>query len=119
MANHLALEEISKEYPLADSKFKTNLLAIAFRYKEQEKAERHHGDIDKAMSIQNALYLVLKKYIGTLEVTDDHDYLNHIIKSVKNAQHEFSQVCYASPAADAVFKSYLMLAVLELASLHQ
>lgn len=117
MTDSITLIELEKEYPLPDSFLKSSLLALLETAKLQQAELARGKRADDAMAIDNALYLVLKKYIPRVRVTEDKaEYLNSLLSAVRSAKYEFSQVCYDNTYADNVMSSFRLLLVTELAS---
>ncbi len=114
----LSLDKVEELYPLPDSFIKLSLLTLAqsAQLRQTELTQDKRGD--DAMAIDNALYLVLKKYIPQVSVSEDKSaYVSELLSAVSRAKFEFSQVCYDNTFADEVLSSFRLLLVAEMASL--
>lgn len=107
MNKDVTLQQIISDYPIPETEYSDRLwqLALAARIKQQG-LERDNLP-EQAMAINNALYLILVKYIPKVEVTADKQaYLEGLFSAVKSAKYEFSQVCYASMEASDVIQTF-------------
>lgn len=120
MKDSITIETIVADYPLPDSDFREDLWALAYqaRQKQADLEKKRLGD--DAMAINNALYLVVSKYIPNEKVTEDKKaYLSQLVSAVKSAKYEFSEVCYYNDYASNVmqsFSNYLMGELLSLSN---
>lgn len=117
MNSELTLDSVIKAYPLPETVFSQDLWKLALSARHQQSLLEREGNSEEGMAINNALYLLLSKYIPKAEISSDSTiYLKNLLSAIKQARYEFSEVCYASDHASDVFHAFNALVISELAS---
>lgn len=116
MNSELTLDSVIKAYPLPETAFSQDLWKLALSARHQQTLLEREGNADEGMAINNALYLLLSKYIPKAEISSDSTvYLKNLLSAIKQARYEFSEVCYASDYASDVFQAFYAFVLSELA----
>ena len=116
MNSELTLDSVIKAYPLPETGFSQDLWQLALSARHQQTLLEREGNADEGMAINNALYLLLSKYIPKAEISSDSTvYLKNLLSAIKQARYEFSEVCYASDYASDVFQAFYAFVLSELA----
>ena len=116
MNSELTLDSVIKAYPLPETVFSQDLWKLALSARHQQTQLEREGNADEGMAINNALYLLLSKYIPKAEISSDPTvYLKNLLSAIKQARYEFSEVCYASDYASDVFQAFYAFVLSELA----
>lgn len=107
MAKSISIAKIMEEYPLPDSEYTAELWALALSARERQESLEKEKNFDDAMAINNALYLILQKYIPKIKTSENpKDYLKELLGAVSSAKYEYSQVCHDSDWASDVMQSF-------------
>ena len=116
MNSELTLDSVIKAYPLPETVFSQDLWKLALSARHKQTQLEREGNADEGMAINNALYLLLSKYIPKAEISSDSTvYLKNLLSAIKQARYEFSEVCYASDYASDVFQAFYTFVLSELA----
>lgn len=116
MNSELTLDSVIKAYPLPETVFSQDFWKLALSARHQQTQLEREGNADEGMAINNALYLLLSKYIPKAEISSDSAvYLRNVLSAIKQARYEFSEVCYASDYASDVFQAFYAFVLSELA----
>ena len=116
MNSELTLDSVIKAYPLPATPFSLDLWKLALSARHKQTQLEREGNADEGMAINNALYLLLSKYIPKAEISSDSTvYLKNLLSAIKQARYEFSEVCYASDYASDVFQAFYAFVLSELA----
>lgn len=116
MNSEITLDSVIKAYPLPETAFSQDLWKLALSARHQQTQLEREGNADEGMAINNALYLLLSKYIPKAEISSDSAvYLRNVLFAIKQARYEFSEVCYASDYASDVFQAFHAFVLSELA----
>ena len=116
MNSKLTLDSVIKAYPLPETVFSQDLWKLALSARHQQTQLEREGNADEGMAINNALYLLLSKYIPKADVSSVTTvYLRNVLSAIKQARYEFSEVCYASDYASDVFQAFYAFVLSELA----
>lgn len=116
MNSELTLDSVIKAYPLPATPFSQDLWKLALSARHKQTQLEREGNADEGMAINNALYLLLSKYIPKAEISSDSTvYLKNLLSAIKQARYEFSEVCYASDYASDVFQAFYAFVLSELA----
>ena len=116
MNSELTLDSVIKAYPLPETAFSQDFWKLALSARHQQSLLEREGNADEGMAINNALYLLLSKYIPKAEISSDSTvYLKNLLSAIKQARYEFSEVCYASDYASDVFQAFYAFVLSELA----
>lgn len=115
MNSELTLDSVIEEYPLPETVFSKDLWKLALRARHQQTLLEREGNSEEGMAINNALYLLLSKYIPKAEISSDPTiYLKNLRSAIRQARYEFSEVCYASEHASDVFQAFNALVMSEI-----
>ncbi|MCJ8269650.1 MAG: hypothetical protein MJK04_09630, partial [Psychrosphaera sp.] len=106
-AENAALENaFSEKYSVVESPYREAIHTLLKKIYFDAQA---HTDKDDRMSIENALYCVVTKRMCKRQYDGDSKaYLLGLIDDVSSGKYEFSQVCYDSEYASAVFMNVNM-----------
>lgn len=116
MNSEITLDSVIKAYPLPETAFSQDFWKLALSARHQQSLLEREGNADEGMAINNALYLLLSKYIPKAEISSDSTvYLKNLLSAIKQARYEFSEVCYASDYASDVFQAFYAFVLSELA----
>ena len=116
MNSELTLDSVIKAYPLPETVFSQDFWKLALSARHQQTQLEREGNADEGMAINNAMYLLLSKYIPKAEISSDSTvYLKNLLSAIKQARYEFSEVCYASDYASDVFQAFYAFVLSELA----
>ena len=116
MNSELTLDSVIKAYPLPETVFSQDLWKLALSARHKQNQLEQEGNADEGMAINNALYLLLSKYIPKAEISSDSTvYLKNLLSAIKQARYEFSEVCYASDYTSDVFQAFYAFVLSELA----
>ena len=107
MDREITIDLIRKEYPLPESDYRGELWSLALKARRKQYQYELENNSDDAMAINNALWLIMIKYLPNVAVTDDQkEYAHQLFSAVKSAKSEFSQVCHLNFRASDVIQSF-------------